>query len=135
MRYIGSKATLLNNIESCIAANIKIKQKSFCDIFSGTGVVAKYFKPQYEIISNDSLFFSYIIQKSFIENNSAPTFDRLRTTVSNPFEYLENANLHDINKFVEENYSPSGKAGRMYFTSENARRIYFVRTTIEQWKI
>ncbi len=55
MRYIGSKATLIKNIESCILTNIKTEQKTFCDIFSGTGIVARYFKPQYEIISNDSV--------------------------------------------------------------------------------
>ena len=134
MRYIGSKANLIENIESCIAANIHIKQKTFCDIFSGTGIVAQYFKPQYEIISNDSLFFSYIIQKSLVENNITPTFSKLKPTIANPFDYLENASLSNKNKFVEENYSPSGKAGRMYFTTENARRIDFIRSTIEQWK-
>lgn len=134
MRYIGSKATLVKNIETCISQNIRTKQKSFCDIFSGTGVVARYFKPQYEITSNDSLFFSYIIQKSLIENNSSPAFLKLKSEVENPFNYLENSELPNINKFVEENYSPSGKAGRMYFTSENARRIDFIRTTIERWK-
>ena len=72
MRYIGSKTNLLKNIESCISLNIHTKQKSFCDIFSGTGVVARYFKPQYEIISNDVLYFSYLIQKSLIENNKIP---------------------------------------------------------------
>lgn len=127
MRYIGSKANLLRNIENCISTNIHIRQKSFCDIFSGTGVVAQYFKPKYEIISNDALFFSYAIQKSIVENNFIPTFDKLRLSVKNPFDYLENATLPNISKFVEENYSPSGKAGRMYFTSENARRIDFIR--------
>lgn len=127
MRYIGSKANLLRNIENCISTNIHIRQKSFCDIFSGTGVVAQYFKPKYEIISNDALFFSYIIQKSLVENNLVPTFDKLKRSVTNPFDYLENATLPNISKFVEENYSPSGKAGRMYFTSENARRIDFIR--------
>lgn len=134
MRYIGSKANLLKNIENCISTNIHTRQKTFCDIFSGTGVVARYFKSQYEIISNDVLFFSYIIQKSLVENNFIPTFDKLKTTVNNPFDYLENTSLPDVSKFVEENYSPSGKAGRMYFTSENARRIDFIRTTIEKWK-
>ena len=117
MRYIGSKANLLKNIENCISTNIHTRQKTFCDIFSGTGVVARYFKSQYEIISNDVLFFSYIIQKSLVENNFIPTFDKLKTTVNNPFDYLENTSLPDVSKFVEENYSPSGKAGRMYFTS------------------
>ena len=134
MRYIGSKANLLKNIENCISTNIHTKQKSFCDIFSGTGVVARYFKPQYEIISNDALFFSYIIQKSFVENNTSPTFDKLKPTIEDPFFFLENENLINTNCFVEENYSPSGKSGRMYFTSENARRIDFIRMTIEQWK-
>ena len=134
MRYIGSKVALLKNIETCISENIHVKQNSFCDIFSGTGVVARYFKPQYEIVSNDTLFFSYIIQKSFIENNSSPAFLRLKSEIKNPFAYLENTELPNVNKFVEENYSPSGKAGRMYFTSENARRIDFIRNTIEQWK-
>lgn len=135
MRYIGSKANLVKNIEACISQNISVRQKSFCDIFSGTGVVARYFKSQYEIISNDALFFSYIIQKSFIENNFEPTFSKLQKTIKNPFSYLENADLPNVSKFVEENYSPSGKEGRMYFTSENARRIDFIRTTIEQWKL
>lgn len=134
MRYIGSKANLLKNIESCISQNIHTKQKSFCDIFSGTGVVARYFKPQYEIISNDVLYFSYLIQKSLIENNKIPTFSKLKSEIENPFIYLENAEPPNVLRFVEENYSPSGKAGRMYFTAENARRIDFIRTTIEQWK-
>ena len=134
MRYIGSKAALLKDIEACISQNIYRKQESFCDIFSGTGIVARYFKPHYRIISNDALFFSYIIQKSLIENNTSPTFSKLNTTIKDPFSYLENAKLPDVNNFIEENYSPSGKAGRMYFTSDNARRIDFIRTTIEQWK-
>ncbi len=137
MRYIGSKANLLSAIEKCINTNIQTKQKTFCDIFSGTGVVARYFKPQYKIISNDSLYFSYVIQKAFVENNFSPTFDILKSTVENPFYYFESTDSNAIpleNNFVEENYSLAGNAGRMYFTSENARRIDFIRTTIEHWK-
>lgn len=135
MRYIGSKINLLNRIEACIAQNIQTKQKSFCDIFSGTGVVARYFKPQYEIISNDSLFFSYVLQKAFIENNMMPTFEKIKAEIEDPFGYLENSFLSNTNGFIEDNYSPAGIAGRMYFTIENARRIDFIRSTIEQWKI
>ena len=134
MRYIGSKANLVKNIESCILKNIHTQQRSFCDIFSGTGVVARYFKPNYEITSNDVLYFSYIIQKALIENNSVPTFSNLKSEIENPISYLENTSIIDVKRFVEENFSPSGKAERMYFTSENARRIDFIRTIIEQWK-
>lgn len=134
MRYIGSKVNLVKNIESCIFQNIHTKQKSFCDIFSGTGVVARYFKPQYEILSNDVLFFSYVIQKSLVENNEFPTFSKLKAEIANPFDYLEHSTLPNVCNFVEKSYSPTGSAGRMYFTSENARRIDFIRMTIEQWK-
>lgn len=135
MRYIGSKANLVKNIENCITQNIRTKQKSFCDIFSGTGVVARYFKPQYEIISNDALFFSYIIQKAYVENNGIPSFKKLKTETDNPFFYLENFALTETdNKFVFQNYSPAGESKRMYFTEENARRIDFIRTTVERWK-
>lgn len=134
VRFIGSKANLLKNIEDCMAANIRTEQKVFCDIFSGTGVVARHFKPRYEIISNDSLYFSYVIQKALVESNRAPTFSKLKRAVKNPFSYLESAPIKSAHKFIEENYSPSGKDGRMYFTAENARRIDFIRAKIEQWK-
>jgi adenine-specific DNA-methyltransferase len=135
MRYIGGKSTLLENIENFIAENIRTEQRSFCDIFSGTGVVARYFKPKYQIFSNDSLYFSFVIQKSFVENNFVPEFRGLKNSVENPFDYLENAGIPPGEKgFVEENYSPSGKNGRMYFTPENARRIDFIRSEIQRWK-
>ena len=135
MRFIGSKANLLKNIEECITTNIHTKQKVFCDIFSGTGIVARYFKPDYEIISNDTLYFSYVIQKALIENNKTPLFVKLKKTITDPFDYLENTKITTKNKFIESNYSPSGEAGRMYFTPENARRIDFIRNKIEQWKL
>ncbi|MBQ3836967.1 MAG: DNA adenine methylase, partial [Treponema sp.] len=123
LRYIGSKINLLDNIENFINQNIHTQQESFCDIFSGTGIVARHFKPLYRIISNDSLYFSYVIQKAFIENNKTPTFSRLKKTIENPLVYLENEETPRKHNFIEENYTPTGKAGRMYYTSENAQRI------------
>lgn len=135
MRYIGSKVNLLTNIESCISENIKTPQASFCDIFSGTAVVARHFKSQYQIISNDSLYFSYVIQKAYVENNLGLNFSKLKNSIGNPFLFLENENLENIeNDFIMQNYSPAGKDGRMYFTEENARRIDFIRATVEKWK-
>jgi adenine-specific DNA-methyltransferase len=135
MRYIGNKVNLLNNIENCIKNNIHTSQESFCDIFSGTASVARYFKSKYKIISNDSLYFSYIIQKAYVENNVQVTFSKLRNKVENPFQFLEDGiSSKCYSNFIAENYSPAGKDKRMYFTEENARRIDFIRSTIEQWK-
>ena len=74
LRYIGSKTLLLENIEKIIKKHTTGHETTFCDIFSGTGVVARYFKPMYEIYTNDTLHFSYVIQKATIENNQIPSF-------------------------------------------------------------
>ena len=87
MRYIGCKTNLLSEIDSFLDANIRTVQKSFCDIFSGTTAVARYFKNRYKIISNDILYFSYVMQKAYIENNKMPLFKNLKSAVGNPFLY------------------------------------------------
>ena len=58
MRFIGSKTNLLKNIAMVISENTTGNEDIFCDIFSGTGAVARYFKPRYEVYSNDALHFS-----------------------------------------------------------------------------
>lgn len=135
MRFIGSKTLLLGSIKDAIAENVK-KAKVFCDIFSGTSVVANFFKKDYEIVSNDLLYFSYVIQKATIENNKEPKFRKLRA-VDNPIDYLNNITHIELEKlpekkrFFQNNYSPIGK--RMYLTEENALRIDFARNKVENW--
>ena len=55
MRFIGSKANLLNNIEAVINENVQNTGGVFCDIFSGTSSVAQHFKPQYEMLFSKEL--------------------------------------------------------------------------------
>jgi len=52
MRFIGCKTQLLGNIESVIKDNSNGHEHLFCDLFSGTGSVARHFKPKYEIHPN-----------------------------------------------------------------------------------
>ncbi len=137
MRFIGNKTNLLENIKQVIDENCDGVNEIFCDIFSGTGSVSRYFKPYYQIISNDILYFSYLLTSSTIENNSVPDFTTLkRHGINDPIEYLESSEIPQclINEFVTEAYSPKGQAGRMYMTENNARRIDFIRITIENWK-
>ena len=76
MRFIGSKILLLEEIEKVLFSNIKSDEDlSFCDMFSGTASVARYFKKDFKILSNDLLYFSYILQKATIENNNIPKFN------------------------------------------------------------
>lgn len=135
MRFIGNKTNLLEKIKEVIDENCSDGSHVFCDIFAGTGSVSRFFKPYYRIISNDLLYFSHILTAATIENNSTPQFSKLKEIgINDPFAYLEMTDVSSFTGFITEEYSPVGSAGRQYLTEENARRIDFIRTTIEEWK-
>ncbi|MDR2599445.1 MAG: Dam family site-specific DNA-(adenine-N6)-methyltransferase [Oscillospiraceae bacterium] len=138
MRFIGGKSQLLSDIENVIIKNTYGNERVFCDIFSGTGSVARYFKPKYEVHANDFLHFSYVLQKATIENNKEPLFKKLVAIgIVNPIKFLEETELlnngnHET--FVADNYAPNDNCNRMYLSKRNAMRIDFIRNTIEVWK-
>lgn len=138
MRYIGNKTNLLKNINQVIKDNCDGNERVFCDLFSGTSSVARFFKNRYKIISNDILYFSYVLQRATITNNEIPDFEKLKNklNVENVLDYLENININrkKYKKFIYDNYSPNDYCERMYLTPENAKRIDYIRTTIEKWK-
>lgn len=138
MRFIGSKVLLLKKIDSVIQENVK-HAESFCDIFSGTASVARYFKKRYKIISNDILHFSYVLQMATLFNNQKPEFSSVLKKIGhNPFAYfaafIPNKSALKEPVFIYENYSPNEHANRQYFTNDNALRIDFVRQTLETWQ-
>lgn len=140
MRFIGSKNLLLEDIKKVLFANVEnTKNLSFCDIFSGTSTVARYFKKDYKILSNDLLYFSYVLQKATIENNSIPKFNKLKEILNiNPIEYFNNIevtiDILNTTPFIYENYSPNEKSERMYLSNKNALKIDYIRQKIEEWK-
>ena len=149
MRFIGNKTALLENIEDFINENIPYYDNMvFCDIFSGTASVARYFKKDYQIISNDLLFFSYVLQRATIDNNSFPTFDNLKDELNlknydDIINYLENTptdilqkehNIKDEELFIYNNYTPSSdNCDRMYFKPETGKRIDLIRILLNKW--
>lgn len=138
MRYIGNKTNLLKNINQVIKDNCDGNEKVFCDLFSGTSSVARFFKNRFKIISNDILYFSYVLQKATIENNEVPSFKKIKNKLNteNILDYLETTSIKNkkYNTFIHDNYSPNDTCERMYLTPENAKRIDYIRTTIEKWK-
>lgn len=138
MRFIGCKTQLLDNIKAVIDENAP-DARTFCDIFSGTATVARYFKQWYEVCSNDILYFSYVLQRATVENDSIPTFERLlkKYGISDPVAYFNNMNLEDMEdlpkerRFFQNTYAPSG--GRMYMNNENALRVDYARNKVEDW--
>lgn len=148
MRFIGNKTSLLDIIKSFINENVAYNEDMiFCDLFSGTSSVARYFKDYYEIISNDNLYFSYILQKATIENNEIPSFETLKIKLNKKDfneikNYLETCSLDELQEeynilndelFVFNNYTPSENCERMYFKPETGRRIDLIRIIIDKW--
>lgn len=137
MRFIGSKNTLLPDIEKIINDNIYGNEQTFLDLFAGTNVVGDYFKKNYTILSNDILYFSYINGKAIIKNNGNLKFTGLKNIgIDLPLDFLQtNANKYidkNIMGYYEKNYTPTGDA--MYLTVENGKRIDYIREQIETWK-
>ena len=140
MNYIGSKYSILDFIDETVELFVNPKDDNivFCDIFSGTCTVGKFFKKKgYQIISNDIEYYSYITAKHFIENNSEITFDKLKKYgITDVFDYLNS--LKGIKGFIYNNYSLGGTSKneykRQYFSDANALKIDAIRICIEDWK-
>lgn len=134
MRFIGGKTLIIPYILELIKEKT-IDVKSISDVFAGSGVVSREFKNLgYDVISNDLMYFSYVLLKGTVGINSKLEFKNLG--ISDPIAYLNNLNLENMNLdlancFIYQNYSPKG--GRMYFTEENALKIDLVRTQIKNW--
>ena len=131
MRYLGNKSKILPYIEDVIE-KYQIEGKTFADIFAGTSSVGDYFKDKYEIISNDFMFYSYVLSKAKLSFGSIPKFTEFRKVYNvdiyewlNKKEYLMNETF-----FVTKNYTPIG--GRMFFTEDNGIKIDGIRQEIEK---
>lgn len=128
MNYIGSKNKLANFIKSNVEAVVSedLSDKVFCDLFAGTGIVGRSFKTSVKtVIANDVEFYSYVLLQNYIGNHQAQDSEI----------YLNRLNdLKGQKGFVFENYSEGGKAGRLYFSTENGQKIDAVRIRIETWK-
>lgn len=128
MNYIGSKYKLSEFIKQGVYPVVgqDLSDKVFCDLFAGTGIVGRSFKKEVkQIISNDLEYYSFVLNKNYIENHQ-------------PLDYLpyifELNSLEGKKGFIFEEYSENGSAGRQYFKAENGKRIDAIRKKIENWK-
>ncbi len=128
MNYIGSKNKLSSFISNTVKTVVgkELDDKVFCDLFAGTGIVGRVFKPLVkEVISNDVEYYSFVLNRNYIGNHKS-------IRVEESLEELNN--LKGVKGFIFEEYSNKGKAGRNYFTSENGQKIDAIRRQIEDWK-
>lgn len=130
VRYIGSKIKLLDVISNELNKFTSLPDGYvFCDLFAGTNVVADFFQNKFKIISNDNLFFCYILGRGKLLKISK----KFEALGFDPFQYFNSINCENyIKGYCYNNFAPS-VSGRMYFSDENAKRIDFIRDSLETW--
>jgi adenine-specific DNA-methyltransferase len=105
-----------------------LSDKIFCDIFAGTGIVGRTFKPEVKkVIANDCEYYSYVLNKNYIENHTEITDKQ------NFIDELNNLPLIDSG-FIYKNYCYGGGTERQYFSDYNGKKIDTIRQKIEEWK-
>lgn len=129
MNYIGSKQKLSSFIVTAVnsVAGNDLSQKTFCDLFAGTGIVGRTFKNEVKkVISNDLEYYSFVLNKNYIENHKPIVYQSI----------IEELNgLEGVAGFVFNEYSENGNAQRLYFSENNGKKIDAIRQKIEDWKI
>ena len=147
MRFIGSKRNLLGFLEEQVGPHTG--RGAFCDLFAGTAIVGRHFKKKgFTVFSTDLLYFSYVLQKTYLELNQPPPFSSLIPHLKNSKANPESSNAADfvieyLNRlkgregFIFRNYTPKGTRGtrhvRRYLTPENGEKIDAIRLRIKRW--
>ncbi len=129
MNYIGSKLKLSSWIRDEIKQVVgdDLSEKIFCDIFAGTGIIGRTFKKEVkQVIANDLEYYSYVLNKNYIENNKK---------IKDKEKYIEELNNLPLieNGFIYQNYCMGSGGGRQYFSDINGKKIDTIRTKIKQW--
>ena len=129
MNYIGSKLKLSYFIKSTIKSVVgyDMSDKIFCDLFAGTGIIGRVFKLEVKkVIANDFEYYSYVLNKNYIENH---------TEIHNKLSLLDDLNRLEVidTGFIYNNYCLGGGSGRQYFSDYNGKKIDTIRLQIEKW--
>ena len=128
MNYIGSKYSLINFLQETIAEVTGFGENDhfvFADLFAGTGIVgATYRKRGCTVISNDIQYYSYALNKHYIECCELIDTDLVEQLNS----------LAEINGFIYNNYCMGSGSERNYFTDSNGKKCDAIRTKLEELK-
>ncbi len=164
MNYIGSKYSLLPEIERSLDEYGVPRDGAALDLFAGTGAVAQLLKRRgHMTFANDWQYYSYVTNVALIEHNAFPAFETLlrdprwRKRVSGvPLDDILAYSIDNRGAPVDdlpctrvlsylsqlpgrrgpfyEAYCQGGAAGRMYYAQENGLRIQAIRDQIEAWR-
>ncbi len=136
--YIGNKRSLIPDIDAVV---VRVKNRlgkdrlRVLDAFSGSGVVARYFKRQAEFLATIDLEdYAAVVSRCYLKNRSEVNLRDLSVMVSDLNHKVDTQDLPT--GFVEELYAPRSeeninKQDRVFYTRRNARRLDNYRRLIE----
>ena len=134
LNYIGSKYQLLGWLTDYMKEKTGFTtfgNKTIADLFAGTGVVSHHFRLQgATVYTNDAELYSAVIAHAFTRSFYT---ERVRNVIAemNAVAAAAHATHAATPGFVTRHYSPYEGNERMFFTTENARRIDAVRAMLE----
>jgi adenine-specific DNA-methyltransferase len=136
--YIGNKRSLLSFIDNGIEIVQKKLQKNklkMFDVFSGSGIAARYFKQFSDLlITNDLENYSYIINQCYLSNENEIEISVLREYYR---ELIDKSNKELKKGIISELYAPNDDTHiepdeRVFYTTKNAMIIDTVRQLIDK---
>ncbi|HNZ40973.1 MAG TPA: DNA adenine methylase [Clostridia bacterium] len=139
--YIGNKRSLLDFIEEAVEIVRKELNKNkldIADLFSGSGIVARYLKKySNKIITNDLENYSYTLNKCYLSNENEINTDEIVSYYNRLKDRLEEKH---ISGFITKLYAPEDdgdikKGERVFYTNKNARYIDTCRQTIATFPV
>lgn len=144
MNYIGSKFSLLPDIERVLNTNGVPASGIALDLFAGTGIVAQFLKQRgHHVYANDWQHYSYLTCVAYIEHNELPKFEALLSDnywgsqirscsgASQVLSYLDQ--LPGEPGLFYQTYCEGGECGRLYFSKNNGLKIQAIRNQIQSW--
>ena len=130
LNYIGSKYKLLDWIVTIIKEKSgwdTLEDKHFADLFAGTGIVSLHLRNLGAIVTaNDAELYSYIITSAF-------ALSSYNSKIEEIIKELNDSQDSTVG-YITTHYSPYNANERKFFTIENAMRIDYFRTRIEEFK-
>lgn len=104
MRFIGSKKNIVGKIEEVLDKHLDGSEKTFLDLFAGSNAVGNFFSKRYKIISNDIMYFSYVIARGSLAQKGSLKFHKLKEIeISDPFKYFNSINVNNCKADFIEN--------------------------------
>lgn len=136
--YLGNKRSLLSFIGTAVNVvkeNLGKEKLDMVDIFSGSGIVSRFFKQHSRILyANDLEDYCRTISQCYLSNAAEIDLERLAEAYRTVKTALDTEPLRP--GFISELYAPADdqniqKGERVFYTTRNARYIDTARQRIE----